>query len=290
MHKRHFIIALSLFLVLIFTTGCGVKINGKDYNLFTTEKSDKADFALGFVNEEEDSQKISEDIQDSQQLQIQSDSGNINIKKSETSKIEIKSENKVRGGSAADKKKLLENMNIKLERDGKVIKLVVQTKDNKDFWSWKKNNYKAYQVSVNYDILLPDGISAIEADIGAGNIEVSDITSELSIDTGAGNMDVNNVVVMKAGKLKTGAGNIDFSGKFDNISSFDVSTGVGNVDFEVPEDTKFSLEAHTGVGDLSGSFIENNSNKKFNYSGDINGGGPAVKLDTGVGNVSADEN
>jgi len=283
-------VALILVFVLITATGCGIRINGKDYNLFTTEKSDKVNFALGFGSESANSQKITEDRQDSEQLQIQSDSGNINIKKSQTSKIEIESEKKVRGGSDADKKKLLENMNVKLERDGKVIKVVVKTKDGKDFWNWKKDNYKTYQASINYDISVPEGINVIEADIGAGNIEVSNISSRLSLDTGAGNIDVQDVVVLNANKLNTGAGNIDFNGKFDGVSSFDASTGIGNVDFGVPEDTKFSLEADTGVGVLSGSFIKKNSSEKLHFNGDINGGGPSVKLDTGVGNVDADQN
>lgn len=290
MQKKFFIIASLLVFTLIFTTGCGVKINGKDYNLFSTEKDDKADFAFGFASESEDSQKISEDRQDSEQLLIDSDSGNISVEKSKSGKIEVEIEKKVRGGSAEDKKKLLENMNIKFERTGKSIRLNVLAKNGEDFWKWKKDTYKPIQVSINYDILLPDGITAIETKMGAGNIEVDDITAKLSVQTGAGNIDINNVNVMTDSQFNTGAGNIDFSGKFDNVSSFDASTGVGNINFEVPEDTKFSLDVHTGIGNLSGSFIEERSDDKFNFKGDINGGGPVVKLNTGVGNVDADRN
>jgi hypothetical protein len=48
------------------------------------------------------------------------------------------------------------------------------------------------------------------------------------------------------------------------------------------------LEAHTGFGLLSGSFIKKNDNIKLSFEGDINGGGPKVKLNSGVGNVSVD--
>jgi hypothetical protein len=90
--------------------------------------------------------------------------------------------------------------------------------------------------------------------------------------------------------LNTGAGNIDFSGNADKISSFDASTGIGNIKFEVPEGTKMSLDADTGIGVLSGEFINTTNDEKFHFEGDINGGGPGVKLNTGAGNVKADKN
>jgi hypothetical protein len=48
-----------------------------------------------------------------------------------------------------------------------------------------------------------------------------------------------------------------------------------------------SLNASTGVGSLSGSFIKASGDVKLKFQGDINGGGPLVKLKTGVGDIKA---
>lgn len=290
MKSKYFsFIAVSLILVmLVLATGCGVRINGKEYEFFTVSQKDRNNIFNSVGSESSNIQQISEDRQDGEKIVISNNAGNIRFKKSATSQIEIKAEKKVRGASTDTKESILQNMNVKLERDGKVIKVVFKTKDGDDFWDWQKNNFKAFQISANFDIELPEGITEISAKTGAGNIDVNDVSAKLSLDTGAGNIDVEDVYAIGDSVLSTGAGNIDFTGKIDAITSFDASTGVGNVKFEVPEETKMSLKVDTGVGNLSGHFIQLDNNKKFHFVGDINGGGPSVVLNTGVGNVKVD--
>lgn len=299
MKSRYFsFIALTMVLaMLILATGCGVRINGKDYELFKASENEEKDnifsgivSGIGIGSESSDGQELLEEKQDGEQFVVSNNAGNIKFKKSSTSQIEIKADKKVRGASSESKKSILDNMNVKLERSGKVIKVVLKTKDGNDFWEWQKDNFKAFQVTINFDISLPEGVNVIEASTGAGNIDVNDVVSKLLLNTGAGNIDVEGVAAIGDTSLQTGAGNIDFDGNVNDISSFDISTGVGNVKFEVPENTKMSLEADTGVGVLSGSFIKTEDNNKFHFVGDVNGGGPSVKLNTGVGNVKADEN
>lgn len=279
--------------MLILATGCGVRINGKDHELFKASENEEKDnifSGIGIGSESSDNQVISEDKQDAEQFVISNNAGNIKFKKSSNTQIEIKADKKVRGASSENKENILDNMNINLERSGKVINVVLKTKDGNDFGEWQKDNFRAFQVTINFDISLPEGITVIEASTGAGNIDVNDVASKLLLNTGAGNIDIQGVATIGDTSLQTGAGNIDFDGNVNDISSFIASTGVGNVKFEVPEDTKMSLEADTGVGVLSGSFIKTKDNNKFHFVGDVNGGGPSVKLNTGVGNVKADEN
>jgi len=289
--KRYFsFVALTLVLMLILATGCGVRINGKDYELFTVSQNDKNNIFNGVGVESSSNQEFSEEKQNGEQLNVSSNAGNVSINKSETSQIKIIAEKKVRGASSDNKKNILDNMNVTIERDGKVINVVVKTKDGNDFWKWQKDSFKAFQVSLNLKISLPEGINEIKASTGAGNIDVNDVTSKLTLSTGAGNIDVQEVSARGDISLSTGAGNIHFEGNVEGISSFNSSTGVGNVDFEAPKDSKMLLKADTGIGILSGSFVKSKENNKFHFAGDVNGGGPTVKLNTGVGNVKADEN
>ncbi|MHB8063284.1 MAG: DUF4097 family beta strand repeat-containing protein [Ruminiclostridium sp.] len=292
MKKRYFsFIALTLVSVmLVITAGCGVRVNGKEYELFAARDKDKDNFSIVFGNESSNTQEISEGKQEGEQFIVSDNAGNITIEKSGTSQIEINADKKVKGSSEKNKETIMDNMNIQLQRNGKAIEVVIKTKDGNDFWDWQKDNFKASQITINYDISLPEGINAIEASTGAGNINVNDVKAKLTLKTGAGNIEVEDVAALKDNLLNTGAGNIDFNGNVDSITSFDASIGVGNVKFEVPEETKMSLEADTGIGLLSGSFVKSKDNNKFHFEGDINGGGPAVKLNSGVGNVNADEN
>ena len=275
--------------MLVLSAGCGVRINGKEYELFSVSEKDKENILVD-LDESQDNQQITEEKQDGEQFVVSNNSGNISIEKSEGTQIKIEVDKKVRGASKDKKDTILDNMNVKLERDGKVIKVEVKTNNGEDFWDWQKDNYKALQITLNYDISLPEGIDVIEVNTGAGNIDVNDVSAKLSLETGAGNIDVQDVVALEDNSLNTGAGNIDFNGNIDKISSFEASTGVGNVKFKVPEGTKMSLNADTGVGVLSGEFIKTRTEDKFHFSGDINGGGPEVNLNTGVGNVKADDN
>jgi len=276
-------------MMLVLSVGCGVKINGKEYELFSVNQKDKGDFFSGFGSESSNTQEILEDKQNGVQLVVSNNAGNISIEKSETSQVEIKADKKVRGSSKDGKKDILDNMNVELERNDKTVKVVIKTKDGNDFWDWQKDNYKSYQITINYNISLPEGINVIEANTGAGNIDVNDVSAKLVLDTGTGNIDIQNVAALQDNLLSTGVGNIKFNGNVDNINSFSASSGAGNVKLEVPEASKMSLEANTGIGVLSGSFIKTNDNEKFSFVGDINGGGPSIKLSTGVGNVKADK-
>lgn len=307
--KRRYVsfTAVAIMFALILTTGCGVRINGKDYELFRAGDKDKINIFSGIGSESSSSQEFSEDVQDNEKFSLTSKAGNIKIQKSKDSKILVKADKKVRGASEKDKKTLLDNMNVSLERDDKVIKIVVKTKEGKDFYDWRNSQFKTYQVTINYEISVPESIKFINADTGAGNIDINDVSAALvldtgagnididdasaafDVDTGAGNIDIKNCSAFGDNKLSTGAGNIDFRGNIEDSDSFNVSTGAGNIKFEVPEDSKMSLDADTGVGLLSGSFIKSDEKNKLHFKGEINGGGTSVKLDTGFGNINVDK-
>lgn len=291
MRRKHLsIISITLlFAMLVLTTGCGIRINGKEYELFSVDEKEKPGVLSAIGSEASDEFTTSVNREDAEKLMLSVNAGNIDFESSDNSEIKIEADKKVRGASQNDKNTVLENMNIVLERDGKNLKIVVKTKDKKDFWDWLRDNYNIFQVTIDYKISLPKGISAIDVNTGAGNINVLDLSTEISINTGAGNIVIQKVTALGSNKISTGAGNINFIGSIDDIKSLKVSTGAGNINFNAPKDSRMSLEAHTGIGILSGSFINKNDNNKFSFEGDINGGGPKVKLSSGVGNVSVDK-
>ena len=284
------IIAITLLLAMVsLTAGCGVRINGREYEFFSSGANDKSNVINEIGSEASKEFVASVDKENADKIVLYNDSGNISIKKSENSQIKVEADKKVRGASQNDKNAVLENMNIAIERDGNLIRIVAETNNKKDFWDWLKDESKTFQVTINYTILLPEGIKAIDISTGAGNVEIEDLSTEIKLNTGAGNIDIDEVISLGNNKISTGAGNIRYDGNIDEIESFKVSTGAGNIEFDVPENSRMSLKANTGIGVLSGSFIKKNSNIKLSFDEDINGGGPKVEISSGVGNIDVDK-
>ncbi|ACL75750.1 DUF4097 family beta strand repeat-containing protein [Ruminiclostridium cellulolyticum] len=288
---------ISIVSMLFLTAGCGVRINGKDYTIFEAnhqedKKNDTVREETGGDMESEVAEgidKIAEEIGEGEVLNIDNSAGNITIKESDDSKLVVEIQKKINGLPSEQIKDAFRSMNLCLEREGKDLNVVLKTKDGNDFWDWNKLKLGLFKGSVNFTVLVPKGIKEINTNTGAGNIDIKRISSQISASTGAGNIDLDDISAYGETVLETGTGNVDFNGDIDKVTSFKASTGVGNVSLEVPEETKMSLNAETGLGHLSGFFISSDDKVKKSFNEDINGGGPEVKLTTGVGNTEVDK-
>ncbi len=291
------IVFISIVSMLFVTAGCGVRINGKDYTIFKANNEDNnnkntvtTEEAAGNNESEtaEGNTKIVEDIGNGDVLNIHNNAGNITIKKSDDTKLVVEIQKKIRGVSSKEIKDVFRTMNLSLERDGKDLNVVLKTKNGKDFWDWNKLDLELLKCSINYIVSVPEGVKAINAETGAGNIDIKEVSAMITANTGAGNIELDRVSATEETTLETGTGNVDFDGDIDKVTSFRASTGVGNVRLKVPENTKMSLSAETGLGHLSGFFVDSDEKVKNSFNGDINGGGPEVNLSTGVGNTEVD--
>lgn len=280
---------MLIIVMLVFaSTGCGVSINGKDYTFFETPKNEDINILDGLGSQESRNQDLTEDVKDGSSLEVSIPAGNVDIRKSSDSNIEIRADKKVRGANNDTKQLILDNMNLYLNRNGEDIKVDFKTKDGSDFWKWQKENYKTYQISISYDIKLPENIKALKIDDGAGNISISETNASYLLNTGAGNVEIKDAFAIGESEISTGAGNINIKTRLDNFESFKVNTGAGNISLKVPEDCKMELSVDTGVGNVSGSIIKSNDMKNHSHK-EINGGGSEVKLNSGVGNIDVDK-
>ncbi len=297
MNKKFFssIAIISVVSMLILTAGCGVRINGKDYTIFKANQ--EVDNKGGDVASEETSgsgtvegnNKITEKVGTGEVLTISNSAGNITVKKSDDTNLVVEVQKKIRGVSSQKIKDAFRSANLRLERDGKSLNVVLETKDGENFWDWNKHELSLLKCSVNYIVSVPEGLKEINAETGAGNIDIKDVSVMITANTGAGNIDLDNVSAIGETTLETGTGNVDFDGNIEKVTKFNASTGVGNVRFKVPENTKMSLNAETGLGHLSGFFVDSDKKVNNSFNGDINGGGPEVELSTGVGNTEVEK-
>ncbi len=297
MNKKFFssIAIIAVISMLILTAGCGVRINGKDYTIFKANQEvgnkggDVVSEETSGSGTEEGNNKITEKVGTGEVLTISNSAGNITVKKSDDTNLVVEVQKKIRGVSSQKIKDAFRSANLRLERDGKSLNVVLETKDGENFWDWNKHELSLLKCSVNYIVSVPEGLKEINAETGAGNIDIKDVSVMITANTGAGNIDLDNVSAIGETTLETGTGNVDFDGNIEKVTKFNASTGVGNVRFKVPENTKMSLNAETGLGHLSGFFVDSDKKVNNSFNGDINGGGPEVELSTGVGNTEVEK-
>jgi Putative adhesin len=173
-------------------------------------------------------------------------------------------------------------------------------------------------ITINYEITLPrtstvsvatgsgdveihEVGSAVKAQSGSGNVSVRGIQGPATLGTGSGNIELQQTgpgdVKAETGsgnirlqglagalKAQTGSGDIDAQGQ--PSSDWKLNTGSGSVQLAVGN-AHFNLDADTGSGDIKVSqpITMQGSLNKHHVSGVVNGGGPAIRVGTGSGDI-----
>jgi len=195
--------------------------------------------------------------------------------------------------------------------------------DGKADLSTAGGNIKVGSINSTADLSTGGGnISVIDvggiADIstGGGNVKVGEVSGTADISTGGGNIKLES----GSGKIETntGAGNI----KLKNITGYvDANTGAGNIYAEITPSGNKKSELNTGVGDIilmipsnakvnikatvhvhdwddsekgmqhiesdfePQSVNKDKSRKKIEAIFELNGGGPQIEINTGMGDI-----
>lgn len=174
-------------------------------------------------------------------------------------------------------------------------------------------------ITIDYELTLPRD-AAVEADTGSGDIEVNDVGSTVhaqsgsgsvrargvhgaaTLGTGSGDIELNETapgdvhaqtgsgsirLAGLAGGLyaKTGSGDIEASGSLTGDWMLD--TGSGSVRLTLGPQSHFSLDADTGSGTIrvAQAISMSGDLNRHHVTGNVNGGGPALHIRTGSGDV-----
>jgi len=119
---------------------------------------------------------------------------------------------------------------------------------------------------------------------GSGDIELTESgTGDVKARTGSGSLRVHGL----AGRFtaRTGSGDVELSGRLSGESR--ISTGSGSIRLHLDPSLQANLEASTGSGDIRVHLpgISETTNDKHHMTLAIHGGGPALELRTGSGDI-----
>ncbi len=173
-------------------------------------------------------------------------------------------------------------------------------------------------VSIDYVVTVPRGTS-VKADSGSGDLNITGLGAPLKASTGSGNVYANELtgdVALSTGsgdiqawmngahytKAETGSGTIRLEGLTGGLyaqtgsgditiggkpgDNWKLETGSGSVTLNTGH-SGYNLDASTGSGDVHSDppLTTHGTLNHHHVTGEINGGGPTVRVDTGSGNI-----
>jgi hypothetical protein len=173
-------------------------------------------------------------------------------------------------------------------------------------------------VSIDYDVTAPKG-TQLEANSGSGDLRLQDLGGPLKANTGSGSIEASGFsgrVQLETGsgdiraqlqaandvKATTGSGSIHLQGAEGALfaetgsgdmeigghpnSDWKLETGSGSVTLTVGN-SHFTLDASTGSGSVHSDppITTHGALERHHIQGDVNGGGPTVRVETGSGDI-----
>jgi putative adhesin len=180
----------------------------------------------------------------------------------------------------------------------------------------KHTNYK--NVSIDYEITAPKGTD-LTANSGSGDLRISDLNGPARLNTGSGSIEASGLsghITLETGsgdiqaemlsssgvKAQTGSGSIrlknvqgelysetgsgDMEIQGQPTAAWKLETGSGSITLNTGN-SHFSLDAQTGSGSVHSDppLTTHGSLEHHHVTGDINGGGPMVRIQTGSGDI-----
>ncbi|MGB6720830.1 MAG: DUF4097 family beta strand repeat-containing protein, partial [Terracidiphilus sp.] len=244
------------------------------------------------------------------ELHVADASGNIRLTRGAANQIRIHGHVRSDDADEADQVRALA-ANPPIVQDGNVIRIGRDHEGN-------DNESRTSHISIDYEIEAPADASLYAAS-GSGNIEDQGVGQGAQLSTGSGNIEATgleggfktetgsgNIAIDEAGegdaKAETGSGNIEVKGVHGALkaetgsgdikaagtpsSPWKLETGSGNVEF-TPGNAPLNLNASTGSGSISSDrpMAIQVSSDGHRMSGQLNGGGPDVQIETGSGDI-----
>jgi len=269
----------------------------------------------------DDKKKFQFDVRPGGTLYLDVDRATIQVETAMENAVYVELDRSVSGVSAEEEKAILEMNEYDVSKDGNNVVIESRFEESdRDSWSWRNSrrnrNFKmkiTVRVPVEYNVDFESGAGNVDiADLrgevsgrtGAGNVTVGRIDGPVEVSSGAGNIDVKSVVGYV--DVRSGAGNITLSEVAGEISAHtgagnveatltrqpredsELNSGAGNVTVFLADNIAVNVDAHSSLGSASCDFdlVVRGKWMSKSFGGRINGGGPALTLHSGVGNVA----
>lgn len=172
---------------------------------------------------------------------------------------------------------------------------IIGKMDRQGGWSWGNS------LKVEFELVVPKEFD-LELHTSGGSIDIEDLLGDVDARTSGGSVNVGNItgrvdLHTSGGSIKTEAivgpldahtsgGSIRATFAAQLTEDAELNTSGGSITAYLKSDVAVDLDASTSGGRVKTDFDVNGRIKKQSIRGEINGGGPRLKLHTSGGSVS----
>jgi DUF4097 and DUF4098 domain-containing protein YvlB len=251
-------------------------------------------------------------------LFLEIDHGSVEVRSHAGSDVLVEVERSVETDNEEMARRMFAHHELSMAERGGNVYVDSRARGQDGFWSRMRSSSR---LKIHVTVRIPSAYN-VEFSTGAGNVDVGDVAGRVLGRTGAGNVSVGavtgpvrvssgsgNVTIVGARgpvDVNTGAGNVEVRevhGEIrvntgaGNVQAFitrqpqeesSLTSGAGNVTVFLAQGVGVRVDAEAGLGTASTDFplpVEGQWMKK-SFAGEVNGGGPPLRLRAGVGNVA----
>ena len=156
------------------------------------------------------------------------------------------------------------------------------------FYVTVPKEYDVELMTAGGSIKIDDLIGNIDANTSGGSISIGDIEGDVNLHTSGGSIKTDAITGEIDAHTSGGSINVTFATQPKDDAS--LTTSGGSITAKLPADIQVDLDATTSGGRVRSEFDVDGRVKKQSIRGEINGGGPRLKLHTSGGSVRVEKN
>lgn len=227
---------------------------------------------LSGCNETKINDSIVESLGTQDELVLKNRIGKIKIVQSESDKIAVNTIKKAKSDDNDKEKEIIDNIGIRVDKDGNkiIIKEYLKSDAQKNLWEWIQKEYGSVNVSIEYNVEIPNKFRLINISSDIGDIEVQNLKGEFAVSNNIGDITLNDVDINGNSNILSNLGSVSVNAqKIDGAKEINITSRVGDVDLNVPENSKYNL--------IEPSISQHANNQKERI--------PNIKLKANVGSI-----
>lgn len=183
---------------------------------------------------------------------------------------------------------------LSYEVDGADLKVIGEVERSQG-WGWNRDLQVKFLLTVPSDynldlntsggsIRIEDLVGNIDANTSGGSITVGKIHGRVDLHTSGGSIKTKAIHGPLDAHTSGGSINVTFAEQLSESAK--LNTSGGSITAYLIEDIKIDIDASTSGGRVRSEFDVDGRVKKKSVRGEINGGGPKLKLHTSGGSIS----
>ncbi|MBN1560900.1 DUF4097 family beta strand repeat protein [candidate division KSB1 bacterium] len=224
---------------------------------------------------------------DGDEVSVETVNGKIFIETWDEDGVDVYAEIQVRASNKRDARDFMENVEIVVRKRNDRLDIRVEKPHDGSggFWDWISGVGKP-NVTVNFAIKVPEEMN-IEASSVNGAVDVVGVEGKLSLSTTNGKITAEAIAGAVEASTTNGSIYVDISTS-DLMDGVSLNTVNGSVKLALDGDIAADVEISTVNGSINTDFPLEVRGKwgPKNVSGEINGGGELIELETVNGSVS----